>query len=77
MCIHAFIEYGIYTSKISKVSKRTRLEAEMESPTIRKARPCIGEDEKKLFGPIQECLTSFHNLRADVEGTAPVQSPSI
>ena len=42
--------------------KRTRLEAEMESPTLRKVRACFGEDEKHLFGSIQECLTSFHNL---------------
>ena len=47
-------------------SKRTRLQAEMKSPTIRKVRACFGEAEKQLFSPIQECLTSFHNLRADV-----------
>ena len=37
--------------------KRTCLEAEMESPTIRKVRACFGEAEEQLFSPIQECLT--------------------
>ena len=41
------------------VSIRTCLEAEMESPTIRKARECFGEAEKELFSPNQECLTLF------------------
>ena len=39
--------------------KRTCLEAEMESPTIRKVRACFGEGEKYLFSPTQECLTSL------------------
>ena len=39
--------------------KQTRLEAEMESPTIRKVRACFEEAEKQLFSPIQECLTSL------------------
>ena len=30
----------------------------MVSPTIRKVRACFGEAKKKLFSPIQECLTS-------------------
>ena len=40
-------------------SKQTHLEAEMESPTIRKVR---GEAEKQLFSPIQECLTSLPSV---------------
>ena len=40
-------------------SKRTCLEAEMESPTITKVRACFGEAKKQLFSPIQECLTLF------------------
>ena len=39
--------------------KRTCLEAEMESPTIRKVRVCFGEAKKQLFSPTQECLTSL------------------
>ena len=39
-------------------SKQTRLEAEMESPTIRKVR----EAEKQLFSPLQECLTSLPSV---------------
>ena len=35
-------------------TKRTRLEEEMESPTIRKVRACSGE---ALFSFIQECLS--------------------
>ena len=42
--------------------KRTHLEAEMESPTIRKVRACSGEAEKQLFSPIQECLTSLPSV---------------
>ena len=42
--------------------KQTRLEAEMESPTIRKVRACFGEAEKQLFSPIQECLTSLPSV---------------
>ena len=44
------------------VMKRTRLEAEMESPTIRKVRACFVEAEKQLFSPIQECLTSLPSV---------------
>ena len=45
-------------------SKQTCLEAEMESPTIRKARACFGEGEKQLFSSIQECLTSFDQVES-------------
>ena len=42
--------------------KRTRLEAEIESPAIRKVRTRFGEAEKLLFSPIQECLTSLPSV---------------
>ena len=34
----------------------------MVSPTIRKVRACFGEAKKKLFSPIQECLTSLPSV---------------
>ena len=37
--------------------KRQCLEAEMESPTIKKVRACFVEAGKQLFSPILECLT--------------------
>ena len=42
--------------------KRQCLEAEMESPTIKKVRACFVEAGKQLFSPIHECLTSLPSV---------------
>ena len=57
---HKFLTSTSWSPRLAM--KRTRLEAEMESLTIRKVRAWFGEAEKWLFSPIQECLISLPSV---------------